>query len=259
VLPQDDDFEFDPFHWARASAKAHSATLQELASLKLSASSEQNTIAKLNAQLDDFIKTKNETETAMLQQFMQLLNEKKRKIRDQSRLLAGAKADSTVGMLCWSTQPNITDMEFTATAVQASRCDTKPHKAGASRESKRKAPEQTETKPEPMSDSDQMDIDEAKAEEQDSDEATAATPNASDDETDEDESAAPPVQEESSETLRASSVAQVSKEDPLSEGHPPPKRELPFGRPSTRSKQPAKQPSPPSDDDDDEDSGDEEL
>jgi hypothetical protein len=100
VLPQDDDFEFDPFHWARASAKAHSATLQELTNLKLSASSEQNTIAKLNAQLDDFIKTKNETETAMLQQFMQLLNEKKRKIRDQSRLLAGVNADSTVGMLC---------------------------------------------------------------------------------------------------------------------------------------------------------------
>jgi hypothetical protein len=29
----------------------------------------------------------------MLQQFMQLLNEKKRKIRDQSRLLAGAKVE----------------------------------------------------------------------------------------------------------------------------------------------------------------------
>ena len=60
-------------------------------------SREQDTIVKLNAQLDDFIKTKNETETAMLQQFMELLNEKKRKIRDQSRLLVGAKVDKTAG------------------------------------------------------------------------------------------------------------------------------------------------------------------
>jgi septal ring factor EnvC (AmiA/AmiB activator) len=97
VLPRDDDFEFNPFDWAQASAKAHAKTLQELADVKSRASSEQDTIAKLNAQLDDFIKTKNETETAMLQQFMTLLNEKKRKIRDQGRLLAGAKVDNTVG------------------------------------------------------------------------------------------------------------------------------------------------------------------
>jgi len=97
VLPRDDDYEFNPFEWAQASAKAHAETLKELANLKTRANSEQDTIAKLNAQLDDFIKTKNETETAMLQQFMDLLNEKKRKIRDQSRLLATAKVDSSVG------------------------------------------------------------------------------------------------------------------------------------------------------------------
>jgi methionyl-tRNA synthetase len=68
-----------------------------LTDLKARFSSEQDTIAKLNAQLDDFIKTKNETDSAVLQQFMELLNEKKRKIRDQSRLLAGAKVDETAG------------------------------------------------------------------------------------------------------------------------------------------------------------------
>jgi septal ring factor EnvC (AmiA/AmiB activator) len=97
VLPRDDDFEFNPFEWAQTSAKAHAQTLQELAELKTKANTEQDTVAKLNAQLDDFIKTKDETETAMLQQFMQLLNEKKRKIRDQSRLLATAKVDSSAG------------------------------------------------------------------------------------------------------------------------------------------------------------------
>lgn len=76
---------------------AHAKTLQNVVDLKVQVKSEQHTIAKLNAQLDDFIKTKNDTETAMLQQFMQLLNEKKRKIRDQSRLLAGAKVDKPIG------------------------------------------------------------------------------------------------------------------------------------------------------------------
>lgn len=97
TLPQDEDFEFNPFEWAQASAKAHAKSLQDLADLEARASSEQDTIVKLNAQLDDFIKTKNETEAAMLQQFMELLNEKKRKIRDQNRLLAGAKVDEATG------------------------------------------------------------------------------------------------------------------------------------------------------------------
>lgn len=88
---------FNPFEWAQASALAHKRTLRDLANSKTQAHGEQDTIAKLNAQLDDFIKTKNETETAMLQQFMELLNEKKRKIRDQNRLLATAKVDKDTG------------------------------------------------------------------------------------------------------------------------------------------------------------------
>jgi septal ring factor EnvC (AmiA/AmiB activator) len=98
VLPRDDEFEFNPFEWAQASALAHTETLQELAEVKARIDSEKEIITKLNAQLDDFIKTKNEAETAMLQQFMELLNEKKRKIRDQSRLLATAKVDKSTGM-----------------------------------------------------------------------------------------------------------------------------------------------------------------
>lgn len=90
---------FNPFEWAQASAQAHVHTLKELAASKSQANSEQSTIAKLHAQLDDFIKTKNEAETAMLQQFMELLNEKKRKIRDQNRLLATVKVDTKVGKL----------------------------------------------------------------------------------------------------------------------------------------------------------------
>ena len=97
VLPKDDEFEFNPFEWAQASAQAHAQTLQQLAEVSARIDNEKDTITRLNAQLDDFIKTKNEAETAILQQFMELLNEKKRKIRDQSRLLAGARVDKSTG------------------------------------------------------------------------------------------------------------------------------------------------------------------
>lgn len=90
---------FNPFEWAQVSAQAHTRSLQELAALKVQANSEGDTIAKLKAQLDDFIKSKDEAETAMLRQFMELLNEKKRKIRDQNRLLAGAKVDESTGKI----------------------------------------------------------------------------------------------------------------------------------------------------------------
>ncbi|CAO2648191.1 Nn.00g074580.m01.CDS01 [Neocucurbitaria sp. VM-36] len=223
ILPRDEEFEFNPFDWAQASARAHATTLQEMTDLKSRLSREQDTITKLNAQLEDFIKTKNEAETAMLQQFMELLNEKKRKIRDQSRLLAGAKVDKT-----------------TASAVQSSRTSSKARKAGPSRTSKRKAPAQkAEPDLEPDSDIDQMEIDQAKSEEQDDDEVPEpTTPDRSDDETEaEEEDVALPTRAKSSETARSASVAKGSKDDaPESEGVPPP-RSLPFGRPATRSKE----------------------
>lgn len=78
---------------------AHAQTLQQMAELKARLSSEQHMTATLNAQLDDFIKTKNEAEIVMLQHFMVLLNEKKRKIRDLDRLLASAKTNQSTRML----------------------------------------------------------------------------------------------------------------------------------------------------------------
>jgi hypothetical protein len=96
-MPIDEDLELNPFEWAQTSARAHARALQELLLLKARVQSEQQTTAKLHAQLDEFICTKNDTETAMLEQFMELLNLKKLKIRDQSRLLAVAEVDESTG------------------------------------------------------------------------------------------------------------------------------------------------------------------
>lgn len=200
LLPKDDAEELNPFEWAQASAQHHRQTLDELAKLKSGASNEQQTVQKLQAQLDDFIKTKNDTEKEMLQQFMQLLNEKKRKIRDQSRLLAGAKID-----------------EDKATTVTSARESAKPRKTTASRTSKRKAPVQAsepEPEPEPELANDDMELDVGKVEEDDSESGVGTPDRLSDVETEEEEDAPPePVKEDVS---------------------VPARRELPFARRAAR-------------------------
>ncbi|KAF3041542.1 hypothetical protein E8E12_006687 [Didymella heteroderae] len=248
VLPRDDAFELSPFEWAQASAQAHMKTLQELAEVKARIAREKDTITKLNSQLDDFIKTKNESETAMLQQFLELLNEKKRKIRDQTRLLATAKVDKS-----------------TALAMQSARTET-PRKAGPSRTSKRKTPTRAAKTVQGDSDSDQREVHEAKIEEQNDDEDVPgpATPDRSDAETEsEAEASDSGLRDGSSETLKSTStVAQPTKEAAPSQSSdgPPPPRNLPFGRVGTRSKGPAQKPlSPPIADDDDDETDEEEL
>ncbi|CAE7194568.1 hypothetical protein PTNB73_08596 [Pyrenophora teres f. teres] len=223
ILPEHDEFEFNPFEWVQTSAVAHAETLQQMAVLKAKIKSEDETIAKLRAQLDNFIRTKNEAETAMLQQFMTLLNEKKRKIRDQSRLLASVKVDKATAAAVWPTR------EVT----------TKARKAGASRTCKRKAPALApEPDMAPDSDSDHMEIDQATVEEQDDNEAPEPmTPEQSDTETDDQDEAAPPNRRRSAETLTSSSgVAQGSKGKATKGKGVPPPRALPFAnRTSTRS------------------------
>ena len=56
-------------------------------------------IQKLNQQLEQLIEAKREHETSLLEKFQELLNSKKLKIRDQQRLLAGAKVDSQKGAI----------------------------------------------------------------------------------------------------------------------------------------------------------------
>lgn len=169
-------------------------------------------------------------------------------------------------------------MAIVATTVQATREETKSRKPVASRTSKRKAkaPEpEPEPEPEQLSDEDQMEIDQAKAEEQDddSDEGGAATPDRASETETEDEgeggfsSKAPApstrtTRGKPAQAPRSSSVTVGSRKNtPVPDkdaGSPPPRRELPFGRPATRSKPPAKQPAPVAADEDDE-TEDEEL
>ena len=69
------------------------------AEARVLSSSYQETAVKLQGQIDEFIAYRGHHERQMLEKFRLLLNAKKLKIRDQQRLLAGAKVDVRAGTI----------------------------------------------------------------------------------------------------------------------------------------------------------------
>lgn len=97
VLDQNDEEEADFIGWSAIAAQAAQDAIVQVSELQSKFEEQQATIEKLNNQLDDLVKAKADHENDLLQKFTELLNSKKRKIRDQQRLLAGAKVDATTG------------------------------------------------------------------------------------------------------------------------------------------------------------------
>jgi len=96
-LDQDDEREeISAFEWVDTAVSGADDLRYRLETLQASVSGQQTEVAKLNQQLDDLVKAKKEHEEEMLKKFAALLNAKKLKIRDQQRLLNGAKIDPEV-------------------------------------------------------------------------------------------------------------------------------------------------------------------
>ncbi|KAI0394954.1 hypothetical protein F5Y17DRAFT_425450 [Xylariaceae sp. FL0594] len=92
-LDGNDKTEISPFDWCVSAIAARSRMAEELAAAKGQVEALENSVAELRKQLDDFITSKAEDETQMLEKFRDLLNAKKLKIRQQQRLLAAASVD----------------------------------------------------------------------------------------------------------------------------------------------------------------------
>ncbi|KAI0799553.1 hypothetical protein GGR55DRAFT_478910 [Xylaria sp. FL0064] len=92
-LDENDRTEISPFDWCVSAIESRTKVTEELAAATAKIESLENSINELKAQLEDFITSKEEDETQMLEKFRDLLNEKKLKIRQQHRLLAAAKVD----------------------------------------------------------------------------------------------------------------------------------------------------------------------
>ena len=99
VLQQDDDQEIELFEWTGLAAEAVTLKEKMVEEARVLSSNYQETAFKLQQQIDDFITSRGHHERQMLEQFRLLLNAKKLKIRDQQRLLAGAKVDVRAGTI----------------------------------------------------------------------------------------------------------------------------------------------------------------
>lgn len=95
---QDNDEAIELYEWAAAAADTTTNLAKAMRDLNAKYQAQADTIKKLNEQLEDLIQAKKEHETLLMEKFQALLNAKKLKIRDQQRLLAGAKVDPQKGM-----------------------------------------------------------------------------------------------------------------------------------------------------------------
>ncbi|KAK8169411.1 hypothetical protein IWX90DRAFT_176645 [Phyllosticta citrichinensis] len=122
-LPENNDEEISLFDWTVAACAEADREHAELGDLQTRYEELQEKCRKFDAQLQDLVQAKQNHETALLAKFEQLLNAKKLKIRDQQRLLAGARVDPVA-----------------AAAVEGARQSTRGRRrAGPSRPNKRQA------------------------------------------------------------------------------------------------------------------------
>lgn len=121
-VKKDEDFDIDTLDWTHTALVQRDELSLEIEAIQSRSSTQEATIAELTTELDGLIKAKQEHEDTLMARFCQLMNAKKLKIRDQQRLLAGAKID-----------PNL------AAQVQRTRANDSQRLPGRSTRGKRKA------------------------------------------------------------------------------------------------------------------------
>lgn len=123
IFKKDESQELDITTWTGTAVERANGLDRELQGLTSQYDEQSKKMVKLNDQLEDLIKAKIQHEASLLQNFRELLNIKKLRVRDQQRLLAGAKIDPRQ-----------------AAKLQNARSTSKPRAAtAASRAGKRKA------------------------------------------------------------------------------------------------------------------------
>jgi DNA polymerase III alpha subunit (gram-positive type) len=105
-LTQTDDEEIELLDWTSVALQDLETVEGEAHKLRIEVEQQARMISKLNDQLKDISEAKLEHETTMLQKFNDILNSKKLKIRDQQRLISGAKLDPDKGT-CFRCDPEL--------------------------------------------------------------------------------------------------------------------------------------------------------
>ncbi|KAL8791378.1 MAG: hypothetical protein Q9195_005916 [Heterodermia aff. obscurata] len=84
--------------WVAVAVDRANFLEDKVENLSLKYDEQGKVIEKLSQQLEELIAAKRDHETSLLEKFQELLNVKKLKIRDQQRILAGAKSESDESM-----------------------------------------------------------------------------------------------------------------------------------------------------------------
>lgn len=214
ILKQDETQVIDSISWAGTAVQRSTELEAEVQDLTSKYDEQSKTMEKLNKQLEDLIEAKKTHEDELLLKFRELLNTKKLKIRDQQRLLAGAKVDVQQ-----------------AGRVQNARQASKLHTPAASRVAKRKAKGAATVSSSSEEDSFEQRAATKKDESDRSEQVNtseASDQDATEDDSDDDLDSAP----------RASTMPGRNKADEdgrtrdeeMQLDTPPPVRELPFGK-----------------------------
>lgn len=241
TLAQDEEQEVSLFAWAGSALESSASLEKEVLHLSHKYDEQGNMVKKLNAQLEDLIKAKQEHENALLEKFRELLNAKKLKIRDQQRLLAEAKVDPNKGTWTPFALPSLQSCDIdpsSADQVKASRSTGPSRTPKPSRTSKRKAA--TTTPPPASFDAEDTGFEAMTVDNNDQESDLAAedqpgTPDKSDldatEDEDDDLDPAPVPQPPKSgvgakgKIIEGAENNAVEAEEPAS---PPPRRQLPF-------------------------------
>ncbi|KAI9372397.1 hypothetical protein BJX61DRAFT_451163 [Aspergillus egyptiacus] len=225
TLKQDDEQSIELFEWTNI-AIARADSLDQLFNALLNRyRAAEDMINSLNKQLEEFVSSKVRHEQQLMSNFVQLLNEKKLKIRNQQRLLSSAKVDP--------------DKLSKAQALIATD-ETKQSTNG--RGSKRSA----NTVGEESGSEDgfeKMDVEVAKRhtdveadEETDDEGQSTPQPIEDEDNTTDDEGPTPPVRNQNEEDKREQRPAGLVVGE-----SPPPRRDLPFTRRAQKDSAPSRQ------------------
>ena len=98
ILKQDEDQEIALFEWTTLAVSNAESLQSQVTTLTDRIHNAEDTILKLKMQLSILIESKSTHDKQLMANFVQLLNQKKLKIRDQQRLLACATPDPKRGM-----------------------------------------------------------------------------------------------------------------------------------------------------------------
>ncbi|KAF4222096.1 hypothetical protein CNMCM8980_001327 [Aspergillus fumigatiaffinis] len=217
TLRQDDEQAIQLFDWSGAAVARADALAERLSTLTDRYRAAENAIQRLNQQLEEFMSAKTQHDELLMANFVQLLNEKKLKIRNQQRLLASAKVDSEK-------------------EIRSAIPGTHPLSGPSNSKTKRSAQEMLDSESDSEDGFERMEVDhdgqnDGRSDDQETEDEETSTPQPLEDDGNTNTGEAlpsPSVENEREDNKQASGETPQTSTILTNSAVPPPRRELPF-------------------------------